>query len=108
MVPATGNVPVHKLSSTLAPLPESLSNGLIVVTIFGFLSFFTSLALFGLLTWRIIQWTRLSKPPNQFVILIYNLVFADLQQSTAFVLNSRWLDMEGIFIDSPACWAQGW
>jgi hypothetical protein len=95
-------------SDTLSPLPSSLRSGLVAVTIFGFLSFFASVSLFGLLTFRIIKWTKKSKAPNQFVVLIYNLVLADIQQSIAFLLNSRWLVENSITVGTSSCWAQGW
>jgi hypothetical protein len=93
---------------TLSPLPSALRDGLVAVTIFGFLSFFASAALFSFLTYRMIKWARNGKHTNQFIILIYNLVLADLQQSIAFLLNSRWLSENSITIGTSTCWAQGW
>ncbi|KAF6839169.1 integral membrane protein [Colletotrichum musicola] len=46
--------------------------------------------------------------PNQFLILIYNLLLADIQQSLAFLLNAAWLRRGGIIVETPTCWAQGW
>lgn len=52
---------------------------------------------------------RLRKdPPNQFLILIYSLLFADIQQALAFLLNVTWLSKHALEVDSPVCWAQGW
>jgi len=54
-------------------------------------------------------WERLRKePPNQFLILVYNLFFADIQQAIAFLLNVTWLTNDAIAVGTPACWAQGW
>jgi hypothetical protein len=94
--------------TTLSPLPDDLRRGLYAVAIFGFLSFFASLGLLMLLTWRIASWTRKTRAPNQFVILIYNLVLADFQQSLAFLLNARWLAENGVLVGTSTCWAQGW
>jgi hypothetical protein len=47
-------------------------------------------------------------PPNQFLMLIYNLLFADIQQAMAFLLNITWISKDAIDVDSTACWAQGW
>lgn len=46
-------------------------------------------------------------PPNQFLILIYNLLLADMHQSVAFALNGSWLRANGIIIETKACFAQG-
>jgi hypothetical protein len=55
------------------------------------------------------MWQRLRKePPNQFLILVYNLLFADIQQAIAFMLNVTWLTEDAIAVGTTACWAQGW
>lgn len=46
--------------------------------------------------------------PNQFLVLIYNLLLADIHQATAFLLNARWVARDAIDVRSPTCWAQGW
>ncbi|KAK0745024.1 hypothetical protein B0T21DRAFT_430058 [Apiosordaria backusii] len=46
--------------------------------------------------------------PNQFLVLIYNLLLADIHQAGAFLLNAVWLGRDGIIVHTPACWAQGW
>lgn len=46
--------------------------------------------------------------PNQFLVLIYNLLLADIQQSLAFLLNAAWLRRDGIIVETATCWAQGW
>ncbi|KAI2619446.1 G protein-coupled glucose receptor regulating Gpa2-domain-containing protein [Hypomontagnella submonticulosa] len=47
-------------------------------------------------------------PPNQFLILVYNLLFADMHQATAFMLNIPWVQGNQIVVGDPTCWAQGW
>ncbi|KAK3052529.1 hypothetical protein LTR09_006383 [Extremus antarcticus] len=104
------------LPSTLSPLTDipSLHRGLIAVTFFGLLSLITSTALFLRLIWRLIKITRKgshghgSTRINQFVILLTNLIFADIQQSCAFWLNAHWLATNSITINTSTCWAQGW
>jgi hypothetical protein len=44
----------------------------------------------------------------KFIILIFNLVFADIQQSIAFLLNAQWLQSNAIDVHTSTCWAQGW
>ncbi|KAK4187114.1 G protein-coupled glucose receptor regulating Gpa2-domain-containing protein, partial [Podospora australis] len=46
--------------------------------------------------------------PNQFLVLIYNLLLADIHQAGAFLLNAVWVGRNGIVVRTPACWAQGW
>jgi hypothetical protein len=98
-------------SSTLSPLPEVLAKGLVAVSTFGLLSFFCSTSLFFYLTWRIISWklrSGTSHPPNQFLLLIYNLLLADIQQALAFLLNISSLQNNGIIAGTSTCFAQGW
>jgi hypothetical protein len=93
---------------TLSPLPSVLRHGLRAVAALGFLSFFASVTLFLLLSYRIITWARNGKRINQFALLIWNLVVADIQQSIAFLLNTEWLIRDSIAVGTPSCWAQGW
>jgi uncharacterized protein YggT (Ycf19 family) len=98
-------------SQTLAPLPPVLSQGLVAVSTFGFLSFFLSTSLFLFLTYRLISWRRKSgsqAPTNQFLVLIYNLVLADIQQAIAFLLNVTSLQNNALEVGTRTCWAQGW
>jgi hypothetical protein len=98
-------------SSTLSPLPDVLSHGLVAVSTFGLLSFVCSASLFIYLTYRIISWrlkSGVSQPVNQFLVLIYNLLFADIQQSTAFLLNISALRNNAILVGTPTCFVQGW
>ncbi|KAI1205362.1 G protein-coupled glucose receptor regulating Gpa2-domain-containing protein [Annulohypoxylon truncatum] len=46
--------------------------------------------------------------PNQFLVLVYNLLLADMHQATAFALNIPWIRENEIIVGSPSCWAQGW
>lgn len=99
------------LTTTLHPLPTVLRHGLKPVSIFGFLSFFSSSTLFFYLTYKLIKWRvrgQAVKGYNQFLLLIYNLVIADIQQSLAFLLTVRWLADDKINVQTSTCWAQGW
>lgn len=98
-------------SKTLSPLPDVLSHGLVAVSSFGLLSFFCSTSLFAYLTWRLVSWRSKSGskgPLNQFLLLIYNLLLADIQQALAFLLNIAALRDNAIIVGTPTCWAQGW
>lgn len=45
--------------------------------------------------------------PNSFLILIYNLLLGDINQSMAFCFSLVWFK-QGDVKDGAACWAQGW
>jgi len=95
--------------TTLAPLPAVLHRGLTAVATFGFLSFLCSSALFLRLSYKLSARRRQSHlRVNQFIILIFNLVLADIQQSLAFLLNVLWLRGDAIRVESHTCFAQGW
>ncbi|KAH7162885.1 G protein-coupled glucose receptor regulating Gpa2-domain-containing protein [Dactylonectria estremocensis] len=47
------------------------------------------------------------RPPNQFLVLIYNLIIADMHQAAAFILTISWLRGGGIIINTPTCFVQG-
>ncbi|KAK3688354.1 G protein-coupled glucose receptor regulating Gpa2-domain-containing protein [Podospora appendiculata] len=52
--------------------------------------------------------TRKPVYPNQFLVLIYNLMLADLHQAAAFLLNAVWIRSGSIRVKTPTCFAQGW
>lgn len=47
------------------------------------------------------------QPPNQFLILIFNLLLADMHQGVAFFLNAEWLRYGAVRVGTPTCFAQG-
>lgn len=98
-------------ASTLSPLPPILSKGLIAVSICGLLSFLTSTPLFLYLGFRMLKWrikNGFAQPMNQFLVLIMNLLFADIQQAIAFLLSADALRHNAIRVGTTTCWAQGW
>jgi hypothetical protein len=48
-----------------------------------------------------------NESPNQFLILVHNLFLADIHKAAAFLICSAWLSKDGIIIDTPACFLQG-
>ncbi|OIW31699.1 hypothetical protein CONLIGDRAFT_697950 [Coniochaeta ligniaria NRRL 30616] len=46
--------------------------------------------------------------PNQFLVLLYNLLIADMHQAASFLINGVWVAKDTIQVGSPACFAQGW
>ena len=94
---------------TLDPLSLVLRHGLVAVSFFGFLSFAASATLFCYLTYRLISWRIKGQARdgyNQFVLLIYMLVIADIHQSLAFLLPTRWLAENKIHVGTSTCWAE--
>lgn len=95
--------------TTLPELPDALYRGLIAVSILAFLSLVSTTALFFYLGLRLFTWKqRRQVQANQFVVLIFNLILADIQQSVAFVINSEWVRQNSIVVGGSACWVQGW
>lgn len=46
-------------------------------------------------------------PPNQFLILLLNLLLADMHQGVAFFLMVEWLRLDEIRVGTATCFAQG-
>jgi hypothetical protein len=98
-------------AATLDPLPPVLKHGLVAVSFLGFLSFVTSSSLLFYLTHKLIKWRlrgQACRGYNQFLLLIYNLLIADIQQSLAFLLTVRWLAEDKINVRTSTCFAEGW
>jgi hypothetical protein len=85
--------------------------GLIPITVFAMMSLLSVTALLGFITHRLISWRRHYREYvgyNQYVILIYNLLLADLQQSIAFSISFHWLRLDAILAPTAPCFIQGW
>src|SRR4051794_16700157 len=95
-----------KVSDSFDLTPEILP-WLRAVVALGFISFAATVLLLFLLTYKLVAWQIRSKRSNQFVILIFNLLWADIQQALAFLLNVEWLRLGSLKIDNPVCFAQG-
>ena len=97
-------------TDTLSPLPPVLQRGLVAVAFCGLLSLLTTGSLFAYLTFRFGCWYwkgQLSQGANQFVVLIYNLLFADIQQALAFSITTSYLASNGIKVGTTTCWVNG-
>ncbi|KAK2025697.1 integral membrane protein [Colletotrichum zoysiae] len=51
---------------------------------------------------------RQRRVPNQFLVLVLNVLLADMIQSCAYLLSIKWLVENSIPGSSLACWVQGW
>lgn len=98
-------------TGTLDPLPAVLQHGLLAVSTLGLASFLSSSALFLYLSFKLLKWYLrgdLENGCNQFLLLIYNLVLADMQQAVAFLLALAWLGQDRIDVESTTCFVEGW
>jgi len=89
-------------------LPAHIHPWLRAVVVMGFISFVASVSLLLVLIYKLVSWQLRSKRTNQFVILIFNLLWADIQQALAFLLNVQWLRLGSVEVKDPICFAQSW
>lgn len=88
-------------------LPAFILPWLRAVVVFAFLSLVTTSCLVFVLAYKLVRWRLKSKQSNQFIILIFNLVCADLLQSLAFFLNVEWLRVGSVQVGTRLCFLQG-
>ncbi|KAF1365807.1 hypothetical protein EJ07DRAFT_93311 [Lizonia empirigonia] len=96
---------------SLDPLTPVYRTGLIPITIFAMMSLLSVTALLIFVTHRLISWRKHYREYvgyNQYVILIYNLLLADLQQAIAFVMSFHWLRINKILAPTAPCFLQAW
>lgn len=92
-------------------LSKEAKNGLISAGVFGALSFISAFAFSLYIALRLISWkgpSRGSLYQNQFVILVLNLLIADILQAAGFGFSFYWLMNSQIIPSSDACFAQAW
>lgn len=92
-------------------LPTTLQHGLIPVGILALLSVAATLVLISFICFRLATWKmhyRTFLGYNQYVILVLNLLIADLQQSSAFLISFHWIRKRMILAPSSPCFAQAW
>ncbi|KAF4309544.1 putative integral membrane protein [Botryosphaeria dothidea] len=93
------------------PLPDNLRRGLWPVGVFALLSVVATLGLLGWITYRLVSWRKHYRSYvgyNQYVLLIYNLLLADLQQSLSFLISFHWINEGKMLAPSSACFGQAW
>lgn len=96
--------------TTLDPLPPVLQRGLTAVAFFGILSLAASTGLFCFLSYKLCRWYykgHLANGANQFLLLIYNLLLADIQQAMAFSLTAVYVAQNKVEVGTTTCWATG-
>lgn len=107
---AEGELWPRGYGDTISPLPDVQRKGLIAISVLAALSVFATLSLLLFISYRFIFWKKSYTHfigYNQYVVLIYNLVLADLQQSVAFLICAHWVAHNEIRSPSAACFLQG-
>ena len=92
------------------PLPSLQRNGLIAVSTLGMISLLCTISLLSFFTYRFIFWRKYYRRYigyNQYVVLVYNLVLADLQMSLGFIMSLRWVSTNSLHASDAACFLQG-
>jgi hypothetical protein len=92
------------------PLPAVQRRGLIAISVMALLSFLATGTLLAFITYRLIFWKSSYARYigyNQYIILIYNLILADFQQSLAFLICLRWIVTDQIKSGTAGCFLQG-
>ena len=98
------------MATKFYPLDDTLQRGMIPLAIFALCSALSTFTLLSWITYRLV-WKKDYKVYdgyNQYVILIYNLLLADLQQALAFLITLNWLKLGGISSPSTICFTQAW
>ena len=96
---------------SIQSLSPTVRHGLIPVALLAMLSVASTLSLICFLSYRFVAWRthyRTFVGYNQYVVLVLNLLLADLQQATAFLISFYWVLKNQILAPHPACFAQGW
>ena len=94
----------------VAPLSQDFRNGMIAVSVLASISVLTTFSLLCFITYRLIFWKKYHKQylgQNQYIVLIYNLLWADIVQSIGFLLCAHWAVKNEIRGRTAACFIQG-
>lgn len=95
----------------LNPLPAHLRLGLIGLATCGLLSLVSTAGAVGFIVYRMSNHKKYQATPlryNMPLVLILNLLIADLQQAASFAISLHWLGLNSILAPTHACSAQGW
>lgn len=94
----------------ISPLPDVMKHGLIAIILIASLSALMSLSLLVFIAYRLIFWRSFSSQYlgyNQYIILIYQLILADLQHALGYLISVKWLVEDKVTPESWACFVQG-
>ena len=118
MADMTSTLDSRMLTNRFFPPPDSMDPltpiyraGMVPLAVCAMMSLLSVGALLGFITQRMISWRKHYRQYvgyNQYVILIFNLLIADLQQSVAFSISFHWLRINKIVAPTGACFVQAW
>ncbi|KXS96425.1 hypothetical protein AC578_3021 [Pseudocercospora eumusae] len=94
-----------------ARLTSTIRYGMLPIALLATLSVGSTITLIAFIVSRFITWKRHYRTfvgYNHYVVLVLNLLIADLQQSMAFLIEWHWFRKNQILAPSTACFAQGW
>ncbi|CRG91177.1 hypothetical protein PISL3812_08225 [Talaromyces islandicus] len=92
----------------ISPLPTTQYRGLIAISVLAFASVLATSGLLCFISYRIFLSKRAETlGHNQYIILIYNLLLADLQQSLGFIICIHFVRNNAIHAGTAACFLQG-
>lgn len=92
-------------------LPLALHRGLIPLGTLALLSVTSTLSVITFIIVRAVQLNRASGRSTgnyQYVVLVLNLLIADVQQSSSFLVSWHWVHRQQVLAPSAGCFAQGW
>lgn len=101
----------HAYPLALNPLPAHLRLGLIGLATCGLLSLVSTAGAIGFIMYRLSNYKKYQETPLRYnvpLVLILNLLIADLQQAASFAISLHWLGLNAILAPTHACSAQGW
>jgi hypothetical protein len=83
---------------------------MVAITATSLLSAIATASSVAFVTWRLIFWRRYFTTYigyNQYIILIYNLLIADLLQAAGFLISFHWIRTNSINDNKNLCFTQG-
>ncbi|KAI0172244.1 G protein-coupled glucose receptor regulating Gpa2-domain-containing protein [Hypoxylon sp. FL1284] len=101
----------YEAPNSLLSMDSSTYSGLLAIGALASISIAFTSALLGFITWRMINWkshytANISR--NQSVLLIYQLLLADLLQSVGFLISFHWAAERDIIGPKDICFTQAW
>ncbi|KAI1658308.1 G protein-coupled glucose receptor regulating Gpa2-domain-containing protein [Daldinia decipiens] len=97
--------------NSLLAMDDRIYNGLLAIGTLAAISLVFTSSLLSFITWRMITWKShysSSVSRNQSVVLIYQLILADLLQSLGFLISFHWAAERQIIGPNKTCFSQGW
>lgn len=98
--------------ASIFELSHAAHTGMIPMGVIGCFSFLATFSSITYITWRLICSKQDPKDVplyrNQLLLLILNLLIADMFQSMSFIFSFHWFQLNMILAPSSPCWAQAW